>query len=244
MEAILKTRKSYNVDKKITIKYYLREVKSIGNDDESNKYSLNILLTINRKNNQFKSKIDYYEYHIKGESMKDKENSILKNPYLLKAIEREKEVIKAIVMDLKPFEKDSFDIKQVYERYRDPRIFLKNAINDFLFYELSKTNIFPEFIPFAHFIHPKSFLDFSENNEMNEQANKFKSKIFSFDVLIWNMIISSNYGFGFYQPTIFDVLSGRFKDAILLDNFKSLSEYEKEIFISEVEELISKYSRY
>lgn len=244
MEAILKTRKSYNVDKKITIKYYLREVKSIDNDDESNKYSLNILLTINRKNNQFKSRINSYEYHIKGESMKDKENSILKNPYFSKAIEREKEVIEAIVRDLKPFDKENFDIKEVYERYRDPRIFLKKAINDFLFYELSKTKIFPELIPFSDFIHPKSYLDYSENKNTKEQANKFKSKIFSFDVLIWNMMIRNNYGFAFYQPTIFDVLKGRFKDAILLDTFKSLPVYEKEIFISEVEELISKYSKY
>lgn len=230
MEVISKTRKKYNVDKKITIKYYLREFKS-----DKTKFSLYINLTVNGKRAIFKSKI-YFE-----ESDKFEEEELLKNSFYAKAIEREKALITDIVRDLKPFDKADFDIKRVYEVYSHDRWDLKTAIRDLLYFELFGTKDSNKtLIRFG--VNPISIVHLSNDKKVQDVAKLYKSKIWYVDGII-NVLQSENYnGFMIYPPTIFDVVTGLFEKSILMEEFIIINKEEKLLLIEEINTLISKYN--
>jgi hypothetical protein len=235
METILTTRKKYNVDKKITIKYYLREIKNTENGLGYSRYSLYILLTVDSKVTKFKSKISYDTY-LKQEDVKIEQKNLLSHT---EEIKREKAVIECIVRELKPFDKENFDIKKVSEIYNNPRWFLWNAINDYLYLELFETN-YSMMIPMRFSVHPKSFLDYSENVKIKEIGSKFKSKIFSFDMILWALSQNNDYGFLNYPPTIIDVSLNIVNEAIMSKNFQALEPNSKDVFLSELKELLWK----
>ena len=230
MEAITKTRKKYNVKKKITIKHYLREFKS-----DSSKFSLYINLTVNGKQAIFKSKICCFE------DFKIKPEALLKSSFYAKAIEREKALITDIVNDLKPFEKADFDINKVYEVYSHDRWDLKTAIRDLLYFELfgtkdsNKTSI-------RFGVNPISIVHLSNDKKIQDVAKLYKSKIWYIDGII-NFLQSQNYnGFMIYPPSIFDVETGLFEKSILMDEFEIINKEDKLLLIEEIDTLIGKYS--
>jgi hypothetical protein len=243
MEAtIKKIRSKYNVDRKITIKHYTKEIKKeinkkVGNEViwEAPIYSLNVSLIINRKVTNFKSNISYNGRNQLGDKVF--------NHLYSDAIEREKELLHDIVIKLNPFDSDSFDIKEVYKYFSSDNWYLHNGINKLLFFELLGTNDSLK-IPMVHYVNPNSFFQISTNKEIKERGAKFKSKIWFIDVIIWSLAQDNVCGFLVNSPTIFDLVNGRFQKALFSDNFCMISKTEKVELISEIEFLLEKYRDY
>ena len=232
MTAIKNIRGKYNVDKKITVKHYLHEIKK-NNVNEIQRYSLNVLLSVNRKVTKFNSRISYDGYS------KIEDNVFI--PLYNEAIEREKELISNIVKQLKPFENNDFDIKSVYKILLNDSWDLKNAIYKSIYFELFNTNDSGR-IPMKHYVNPYSFYQISANKEIKERGAKFKSKIWFIDMILWSLSADNNSnGFLINSPTIFDVYTERFQKAILSSDFKMISSTEKVELIEEIENLLVKY---
>lgn len=231
METTTRKYKNKSSMGKITIKHYLYEPKGKNNDK---KLTINVLLTINRKVTTFKSKIYY------GSSFKIDDNELLKSLIYSEAIKRDTELILHIVNELNPFSKESFDIKEVYKIYSNPRWNLQTAINDYLFFEMLNTDDSLR-VPMKNFTIPISLFQFLNDKLKQEIGEKYKSKIWFIDTIIWGLTFHCNpNGFKVFAPTILDFKCNKFQESIFSVDFEMLKHEDKIMLIDDINKLLKK----
>ena len=237
MEAIKKIRGKYSVDKKITVKHFLRKNK----ENNEHKFSIYIQLTVDRKMAQFKSKIIPYSII--------EENEWVKGNYgfYKRCIERDKGLIEYIVNELNPFDDDKFDIKKVSNIYNLEKVDLEYIFNLALMWEI---NDFYKERRVTGSMNPASYLglykDSKSEPNLKVKASEFKSKIWYLDALIFHLCHfgSRNERYVMLKPSIYDYISGNFIESVKeLKMFDNNEEKEIKNLIDDMKRLFELHSK-
>ncbi len=208
MEATKRTYQKHKIDGKISIKYVPHY-----HNRYDKKMSLYVQLTVKRQTTRFKSKIES-----NGEDM----TFFLEDNLFKSSIKRECDLIRFLLLKLKPFENDNFDIKDFFKLYNRNDIDLSIAFDIFLRKSMSvnlKNNnslVRLKPIVFALYFQDKF-------PHLQDIFTVFTSKIWYLDVLVeeykqafndkyYNDIDMPNYDL--LYPTIHDFISGEFQKSL------------------------------